>query len=714
MNRPLLLKNFDEAVDEACKIELALKKVRKKMNALLEDYAVGRGTSMGKLRLVDLYTGQGKLRPEFERHILEIYPLSNKSRPSYVSCAKRMIKAIAKAKGVKSTEVVSLPIGTEIPDEVKRMLAVLPRDGTREELRDPERRTELPLTRNAVFLLLAVLSVWAEYELTELEMVLRDRVRELRRAIRQITGREYADSTNQLINHVRTSLGIPAPEPVSHLVPLEEMLEPLRTEIMNYCALASTLGDEKPSKEREKERRLIRKAAKHGRTLRQHRRGTVRQTAVYLGRMYGHILPAIRADGLQSFGLKDLMAITSEAGVDEDGEEEVKLYNKYLEIYRNIEMEKSNEYKRAGYDSTNFKNCYVNIRKVAAYNGYFAPVKKFSEAYRSITLDTERTELRKEVKKRIFSLTFVDAQLKVLRVKYERILKSKSFMRGPDRQEGEANLDLTLCFFYVAFVMMRYLSYRQQCIRKCAVGTNITFNPDGSVTLFWTRHQVKNKKPIRVTLTPERYDGAWEPVIHALTSYHDTVYPYVLKLANKQGTLDSLERQFNLRLSWDNSVVRWDPDTATGFYEWFHRWARNFLAFPEEAIEADIRFNPHFLRGLCMDWMISIGMSLKDISSITGDTEIVISLKYLDQSAANDATRVLAQTDRRLKQEREDGFDAKAYVEAVEKAHEDEIRRRDEREEEERRRHEREKQAMAEQIADLRAALAGAEVVRAG
>lgn len=697
MKNPFLLRNFNEVLDRACTAEHSLKKVRGKMNALLEDYAVDRGTSLGKLRLIDVCTGDGRLRPELYQHITEVYPLAEGSRPSYVSCARRLVKMTFKTSTEVAEERTLALSGLQIPEPVERMLPLLPREGTKPEVRDPEIRPTLPYTRNGIFLLLAVLSVWTEFQLTSLESLFLDHVSSLRRAIRRITRKNHDGSTISLMNRVRNGLGIPQPEKGPRPMPLEQVLEPLRTEILTYRARALSMGDEKPAEERLEEKKLIAKASRYGYRPQKLRVGTVEKDVNLMCRMYARILPLIESDGLDSFGIRDILCITHEV-VDDDGEDVTHSLNKYFESYRNIEVERSSMFKRAGYDSSNFRDCYNSVRMIAAYNGYFANLKNFCEAYRTTVLDWERMERRKEIKKTIFSIEYVDGELARMRKQYERILRGRSFARTAGRPNAEADCDLTFCFFYVAFVMMRYLSYRQKCVRDCVVGSNITFNRGGSVTLFWTKDKVKNKKPIRVTLTADRFEGAWEPVIHALKTYKSIVYPYALSRARAQGSLESLGGQFILHLNGVHEVVRWSSRDALGFYAWFHARARQFLTFPDEAVEADIRFNPHFLRGLCVDWMYEIGMSMAEISVVTGDTEAVLRRKYLNRNIVLDATRILAQTDRRLRQEQAGEFDARSYLDASEAAHRAELKRRDIREEELRRRHE-------QQLTDLRAGI---------
>lgn len=141
-------------------------------------------------------------------------------------------------------------------------------------------------------------------------------------------------------------------------------------------------------------------------------------------------------------------------------------------------------------------------------------------------------------------------------------------------------------------------------------------------------------------------------MIHALQTYHTKVYPHALRLAESQGTLDSLGGQFFLHMNHLGKISAWTPLNQSGFRSWFQAAVCRFFSLPDAAVEADIQLHPHFLRGLCMDWMRSIGMSDGDIATACGITEEMVRRRYLDRNAVRDATRVLAKTDRRLREER--------------------------------------------------------------
>jgi hypothetical protein len=83
---------------------------------------------------------------------------------------------------------------------------------------------------------------------------------------------------------------------------------------------------------------------------------------------------------------------------------------------------------------------------------------------------------------------------------FDRIVKAGSFKREvADRALYEALADFNFCGYYVALLVLRFLGHRQQCLRDCKIGENITFNRDGSITLFWPKDKIKNRSRSRLS-----------------------------------------------------------------------------------------------------------------------------------------------------------------------------------------------------------------------
>jgi hypothetical protein len=76
---------------------------------------------------------------------------------------------------------------------------------------------------------------------------------------------------------------------------------------------------------------------------------------------------------------------------------------------------------------------------------------------------------------------------------------------------------MRLCLFYPQFLTMRLMGYRQQAIRKCVAGGNISFLPDGTVILHFMKREVKNKRELHMEIRPTE-GGIHERLRTVLTS----------------------------------------------------------------------------------------------------------------------------------------------------------------------------------------------------
>ncbi len=680
-SRSILERKLGEALKEAVEADPTLKPVAGKLRALLESYASESGVSESRLLILDLCNDRGEVRRELAQFLMTEYPLADVSRPSYLSNLRRIAKVlISRGEESKSAALHSV-FADEIPEEWGPMLPFIPREGVERlggNLKMEAVRLRTPYSRNGQYFLVACLRVWSDHNLSSLEDLFREYSGRLRRAINAVA-RERAGSVEPLIDHVRRQLGIPPLRGVRRApVPCEQMLEPFRTEVETYRRMALSLGDAKSEEERLAERAFIRAAAEYGLTPQKATAASVRTGLYMLSLLYTFLRPVIESEGRTSFSVRDLL-VKDHEGCDTGGAKARQPHNILMDLYRAKHVERADWSKEAGFDSASFASAITAVRAVGIYNGYFEYIKGFCAAYRSVVFDEGTTNRRKEVKKSIYPLDYVDGEIARLRAQVSKVLRSRSFVRGRARRMIDADRNLNLCLFYVVLVVLRYFGYRQQCIRNCSAGRNIVFGRDGSITLSWAKGEVKNKKPITVTLTAERNDGAWEPVVHALTLYEKKVRPYVLRLSDEQpGGAEALEGQYFVQFNVSDRLVRFDAQDDREFYRWFMSQAKRFLVLPDEAYETGVFPNPHFFRGLCMDWLHAIGMSDEDIAKLTGDTVGVINEKYRNKNAPEDGTPVLARTDRRLKEERRDRTDPDARLRELEEAHRAELLRRDE------------------------------------
>jgi hypothetical protein len=651
VHKNILNRQFALAVEEACDRDKQLKRVYSKTHALFEDYAHSTGISVNKLLIIHICDQRGTIRPALERHVLEVYPLSCKSRSSYLSNVKRLIKAIIKHCADTPSEISKALLEKEIPEYILPALGFLARKTGFQNGRNysAEKRLQAPYSEAGEYVLLAMLNIHERFEPKSLHALLVELNYDLIRELRKLSRPKFC-SYRSYLHKLRKALGLPQPERETHSVPVERMLEPLRTELRTYQSLALNFGESKSPEDQLIEDLFVEAAADYEIELDNKKPSTIKETIRVFQNFYGRVLPLIQARGLTSISIKDFLLIQEEKR-EILGKEVTHSFNYFIADVRRKDRDKSTRYKRRGFDSQRFRLLVTTVKIIGVFNGFFPLIEDFRKAYSKINLDEWLIDQRREVKKRVYSIEYLDGEIERLKSKFERIVKEKSYIIKPGNRL-EAHRNFNLCLFYVVFVLMRLLSYRQQCVRHCVFGRNIIFLKDGSIILQWSKDEVKNKKPIKITLKPEMSDGVWGPVIHALNLYKKTIYSHMVRRCREENRLDAIEGQFFLHLNFESHFIRFKKDDAPTFSDWFATYADHFLILPDEAIELDISVNPHHLRGTCMDWLFSLGMNEYEISLMTGTEPGTIRRRYFSKNALRDGTRVIAAADRRLKEER--------------------------------------------------------------
>jgi hypothetical protein len=634
---------FYDALAAACAGDPSLKAARDKTRALLEDYARSVGTTAGGLLFVHVCDESGALRRELEEFVMTDYPLADASRPSYRSNIRRLVRAAGV--GVENG-LPNISVG-DVPGALAPLLTLLPRrkGGSKMSL---EARLRLPLSTPGACYLLACVRVYerlgARPPLAELVGDHAAEIgREAKLLARKLCGRDVVGNVSW---RVQRALNLPHRVPA--FTPLEQLPEPLRSEIEHCRDRAQVLGSGQSAEERQRDRELVERLAREGIGLTKRRVRTVDNYQTRLSTFFGHVRHLVEGRGQRRFGVRDLLRLVSVRGGD-GGRQKI---NPYVQAYRERELARDDvRSKRAGFDSVSFQATVNAIKAVALFNGICdRGFHRFARAYEKIVLDSEATDDHKQLKKKIFTIEVLDAETVRMEARFKRVIRSGSFRRAPGRSLRASDRDLAFCVFYVIFAMFRYLGHRQQCVRHCALGENIIFYTDGSIVLQYGELEVKNGKPLRVKLTPERDDGKWGRVYRALTLYRRKIYTYLIGRAAEKGAMERVGSQFFLHL-YGSDVRNFPEARAAEFASWFGDQVHAFMLLPQEAYDHNIIPHAQFLRGACVDWLRSLGMSFQEISVITGDTEQVLRQKYANKRAVNDSTLILASTDRRLAEE---------------------------------------------------------------
>jgi hypothetical protein len=360
-----------------------------------------------------------------------------------------------------------------------------------------------------------------------------------------------------------------------------------------------------------------------------------------------------------TLGILDLITVVRKPGVEDrdllkdDGIP--KTHNARVDIFRVSEQVKPGKVKGVGYDSVSFQHFIQAIKAVAVRNGYGRYVKAFRQAYRTHR-DELATERRKAEKKEGLSLAWVDQEIVYLTPQFNRIVRSGSFKRKEGRVK-QADRDMFLVLFFVWLVTMRYMGYRQGSLVACEIGKNFILNSDGSITLKFDK--TKNNKRLYMELNESRRDShglLWD----TLSLYYLKVYPYMVRRSGN--TLNG--RLFVTTDGWDGSFRRFKD--FSDFDESFYSGRDRFLRVDDLSAKMRDKLNPHFLRGLCADWMITVlHMTYDEAGEVLGDDPAMLKKRYINRNRVHDAGAAFDAANARNRLVRESAANASKLDEAI-------------------------------------------------
>lgn len=420
-------------------------------------------------------------------------------------------------------------------------------------------------------------------------------------------------------------------------LPLEEFPEPLRSQVKLYEQRA-LLGFGASQE-------LRRVAREHNFKTTPYSETTVRGMVQALEIGLGHIFAGV-AERPERLSIEDLVKTRPVEVRDKNGEvTDVDHVNEYVGVYRREQWDEATPSKRAEYDTVTFEHFRVAVCLVAAVNGCGEYVPNFRKGYR-VQLDRETRRLKKSKKKRIFKRPTVDKEILRLYTEVISIIKVGSFKTGRAGRDLKAHKRVTKVLLVVSMAVLRYLGYRQQCLRDCKLGENIIFNRDGSITLDFPEDVTKNGKHIRITLNKRDHGHTHGLLIDLLWLYHDYVYPYVLERD------EDVQGSFFVAVSPFTGLFRRFKDEGN-FKTCFEDWGRAHLRYEKfaGAQEANLVLHPHFFRGCCVDWLLEdVGMSRDEVADFIGDEPETLK-EYINANRVRDPSRALARRNRELRAE---------------------------------------------------------------
>lgn len=381
-----------------------------------------------------------------------------------------------------------------------------------------------------------------------------------------------------------------------------------------------------------------------------------------------------RIDLDESMGVEDLLLLVSRSIESQGKVVGEELFNPHFKKYQDEEREKVKPgIKEADFDTVMVSHFAEAVCSVARFNGEFYLPHRFRQ-YIKIRIDYDSRRDRKHLKKQTLTIEWIDREILKLKVRFDRVVREKTFFHNKK--------DLQVCVFLVQLVVLRYLGFRQQCLRRCVIGKNISFNSDGTITFHYNRNEIKNKVMIHETLSRELhgdfdeimllmdvlekyYQRILRPIRTAFPELYMTHVGDAFFVSTPGSSEKGLIQRYPVEKEGDSRDKRARTNTRSAgrLRTWFETAAYAHMAFgPFKALKS--HFNPHYLRAICCDWMKKVlGWSWEEISKAMGDSERTLRQDYFDAGARiQDATDFFTRTSRERKAERAERGKEGAHV----------------------------------------------------
>jgi hypothetical protein len=128
-------------------------------------------------------------------------------------------------------------------------------------------------------------------------------------------------------------------------------------------------------------------------------------------------------------------------------------------------------------------------------------------------------------------------------------------------------------------------------------------------------------------------EGTHERLREVLITYYERILPYIQKRGDPE-----LGQQFFVQFNSVKGLFRAFKD-APDYVGFFSGRVGEFFKVQELEPHLRDKINPHFLRGVCTDWMIlDLHMTFEEAAEVLGDSEEVLKRDYLDRNRVYDAT----------------------------------------------------------------------------
>ncbi len=627
--------NFLAAVEQSSKssqIKAALAKVNKLLRRFMH---FRRRKEITDLLVVDVINVDGRIQPALVGFVNSHY--SNVStRTSQISVLNRVIRLLGASSANDTEDGTAPPLnGGKQWEGVWLALGRIRGRGKVAVGDKSASRAALPLTEIANELWRIFVTTIEEFDPKSAEELLVKHYDAIKSCINNTAKHQHRTALFNCFSRVRGKMGLALPEGKRSLM-IEDLPPKMRLQLEMFLKRAPLGFGAYPH--------LRSEAAKFGITEERLAPLSAKTISSYTTQLLRG-MAFITYEG--DIGVEDLLRLYPITHIDA-GKEVHSLSNPFTDQYRHVTQSTDSDRKRAGFDSVSFSHFVSAIKSIAQFNNIFNLQQPFNTAYR-LRLDKTVKRARKAKKKEVMSRPWLFGEIRRLKDEFNHILKTGSYKNNSE--------DLDLVLFLPVLVTLTFLGYRQQCIRNCYIGKHITFNPKGyphgSIAFTWTANEIKNKRSIETILVPADCTEIPELkiLLDVLHKYNNIVLPYL----NKIGSI-SLQRNagsaFFICRGRHNMIRRFADYDETYFGEVFKRIAYTFLNFDDFCSE-NVTFNPHFLRGICCDWMFKdLGLSWAAIAEALGDSEQTLRQEYYGDDKKQSATRPFADLNKKRKSER--------------------------------------------------------------
>lgn len=296
-------------------------------------------------------------------------------------------------------------------------------------------------------------------------------------------------------------------------------------------------------------------------------------------------------------------------------------------------------HKSEGADSAFFRAFMSGFLSVCRFNGIFFAAAALAKTI-DIKLDTKTLEDQRFWMKDRMNLEWLDGGISKSVEKFNELVDTRQFLFDEKA--------LIICCGLPQLMTLRFLGYRQECIRMSELGKNVFFGAGDSVRYHFERYEIKNGVPIDQQFVPEQLEGMKEllPLIGVLNRYRygvlsvfEQMYPdhyrtavgkrfYVMPVTDDDGRLVIQGFPSPPQGLPAMEVADIEKASTNLYYNWFQIIVEHLLDL-SVLVGCEYSVFPHFLRAQCCQWMRdNLGWDWDRIEVAMGDLQKTLQKFY--------------------------------------------------------------------------------------